>query len=92
MSNKSTASTTITRGRKGSVKDSLTLDDVSSLIRQSEERIKSCFKDEIAALTEKIATLENNLSVVQTECSRLDFEVTRMKDIITNQQLTIENH
>lgn len=81
-----------TRSRKGSIKDSLTLNDISELIRQSEERIIGFVKNELSQLSDKLTKIESCLSSVQTECVRLDQEVSKMKVILSNQQMQIENH
>lgn len=91
MASKSTTPVT-TRGRKGSMKDSVTIDDIQNLILKSEERMKAFFREEIAVLTERLVRLEDSLSSVQTECVRLDDEVTKLKTVITSQQLQIEGN
>ena len=80
------------RGRKGSVKDTctITISDISSLIRESEERIKSHFKDELKAITDRLDRFEQHLSSVQTECARLDSEVSTLKKLVISQQMQIE--
>lgn len=94
MTNK--ASTPVTRSRKGSLKESVTIDDISALmdskLRESEDRMKKYIKDEITFLTEKIGKLENSLSSVQTECARLDQEFLKIKDVLINQQLQVEKN
>lgn len=42
-----------TRGRRGSVKDVLSLDDISALLNLSEERLAKCFKEEVKLLERK---------------------------------------
>ena len=84
----------ITRGRKASLKEYnvLTIDDNSSLLMKSEERLKAFFRDEIAGLTKRLTKLEDSLSSVQTECAHLNDDVSKLKEVITNQQLQIESH
>jgi hypothetical protein len=82
------------RPRKGSVehiKDPTKV-DFAALLRETEERIKNCFKDEIKSVTERLDKIERNISVVQTECVRLDAEVTTIKRIIVLQQQSIERN
>ena len=81
-----------TRSRKASLKDVSNVDEMSSLAKDVEERIRACFREEIAVLTEKFTKIESQLSVVQTECGRLGDELTKMKSIVVNQQLIIESH
>ena len=84
------------RSRKGSLKESITMDDISALFttisRESEERIINTLKAEISALNDKVSKLEGRLGTVQSECVRLDQEVSKMKSIIINQQMDIENN
>lgn len=82
------------RGRKGSAKDSSTvaISDIPALIRESEERIKSHFKDELKAITDRLDRFEQHLSSVQTECARLDSEVSTLKELLISQQMQIEGH
>lgn len=86
----------VTRGRKGSQKEGvstgITLDEFSVLLRETEERLKKCFKDEISVLSERLVDVEKALSSVQIECARLDVENARMKEVILNQQMQLENH
>ena len=81
-----------TRSRKGSLKDSVTIDDITTLLRDTEDRIKNCFKDEISRLTAKIVNLEANLSIVQNECALMDSELSKMRRTIVSQQLQIEGN
>lgn len=86
-----------TRGRKGSLKDmsmssSDVSDIVSEIVRKSEERLKAFFKDEIKALRDRIESMEVHVSLAQSECSRLDFEVTTIKEVIIKQQMQLENY
>ena len=80
-----------TRARKGSIKDSVHRFD-AEIILESEERIKACFKKEISKLVERLDNLENVISSVQGECVRLDEEVTKIKNVICEQQLKIEKY
>ena len=91
MASKSSTPIT-TRGRKASIKDGITIEDISSLILKSEDRMKAFFKNEIMMLTERLSGVEKCLSYVQTECAHLDDEVSKLKTVIVNQQLQIEAH
>lgn len=82
----------ITRGRKASLKDTSAIEDISTLILKSEERMKAFFREELSVLTERLIKLEDNLSSVQTECARLNDEVSILKRAITTQQVQIEEH
>ena len=81
-----------TRGRRGSVKEVPSLDDISALLKHTEERLVKCFREEVASLREEVKQLERKLSSTQTECSRLDDEVRTLRGIICNQQNMIEVH
>lgn len=67
------------RGRRGSLKDSITLNDVAEIVRESEKRMKAFIKDEIKILTDRLAQIETNVSLMKTECVRLDDEVSKIK-------------
>jgi regulator of replication initiation timing len=60
------------------------------LIQESEERVKKYIKDELTVLMEKYSKIERHVSAVQSECVRLDIEVSKIKEIIEKQQLQIE--
>jgi hypothetical protein len=86
------------RSRKGSVevtKDAA-CSDFASLVRESEERIKNFVKDEIAksiqTLCNRLLTIEKNVSVMQSEFVGLDDEITKVKQVIINQQKYIETN
>ena len=64
----------------------------SSALRVMEERLKSFFKSEIVTLVEKMERIEDKLLAVQSECIRIDGELSKVKSIISNQQLIIEKH
>ena len=81
-----------TRGRKGSVKEVPSLDDISSLLKLTEERLAKCFREEVASLRGEVKTLEKKLSLALTECSRLNEEVDTLKNVLCSQQRTIEIH
>ena len=82
-----------TRGRKGSTKDAnvLSASDVANLLRESEERMKKIFKEEMSLIADKLTKIENSLSSVQTECARLDDEILKIKKVIKGQQIQIES-
>ncbi len=90
MANK--PSPAFTRGRKGSVKEMISIDDISILIRESEERILSIFQREIDYVKEKVEKIEAHLASVHSDCMRLDNEVSKIKDVIAGQQLQIEKN
>lgn len=85
-----------TRGRKGSLNELITLEDIAVLIRESEERMKSYIEGKIDCLAEKITALESSLSIVQSECvridNRIDNELVKMQETIVGQQLQIESN
>lgn len=81
-----------TRGRKGSMRDGSSIEDIPTLIRESEERIKNLFKSELASLNERLDKIDGRLSSVQSECVRLDTEISTLKDIVIHQQLQLEKH
>ena len=63
--------------------------------RHSFARVKKglCFlREEIAALSERIEKIENNLSSVHVQCIQIDSEVSKIKDVILNQQQQIEKN
>jgi hypothetical protein len=78
--------------RRGSINDPITLGDITNLLRETEERLKNWFKDEMSFLKEKVTKLESSLSMAQNECVRLDTELTKMKETIISQQLQIESN
>ena len=88
MAGKSPANT---RARKGSLKDSLSPNDVLELIRASEERIKQCIKDEVSALTDKLSKIETTLCSVQNDCALLEAQVEKIKHVINCQQIQLED-
>lgn len=72
-------------GRQGSV-EALSLDDVKSLIFESEERIMS----KLDNLCSSISTLESKFDSIKTEQIRLGLEVKGIKEVILRQQEQIE--
>jgi hypothetical protein len=80
-----------TRSRKGSVKETAPLIS-ADLILECEERIKACFRSEISKLIARVDKIESVISSVQTECVRLDEQILRIKDVICDQQIKIENY
>ena len=81
-----------TRSRKTSLKDTPSSSSISDLIRESEERLKEFFKTEMSLVTQKLSKIETALSAVQTQCLRLDSEVSEVKEVIFKQQTQIEAH
>ena len=85
-------STPKTRGRKGSAETI----DIAEMLRETEERLKAYIKHEILSfatrLDERLESLERNLTAVQIEYTRIESEHVKMKDIIIQQQLQIEEH
>lgn len=91
-----------TRGRKGSLKDSVkdsNPSDFTAMLVALEDRLKAFIKSEVASLasqvtslTTKVDNIEQKLSSVQTDCLRLDNEIQTIRRVITDQQLTIESH
>ena len=65
---------------------------LTTLINDVEQRIKACFREEIADLKDKLKSFESQISVINTECGRLGDELNNVKKIIVNQQLIIESH
>ena len=94
MSQKSSANSPVgTRGRKGSSsKEVFSLAEVTSLIKDVEQRIKACFREEIADLKDKLTSFECQISAINSECGRLGDELKNVKSVIVNQQLVIESH
>ena len=82
------------RNRKGSLKDPKDSadSDLSSLLRETEERMKTFFRDEVKTLHDRMANIENSILSLKTECIRLDDDVLRIKEAIMAQQKQIENH
>ena len=84
-----------TRGRKGSsttTKENLNLSDISALIHESEARIKDFVKTEIGAVNSRLERFEATLFSVKNDCERLEVEVSKIKQIINEQQIMIEKH
>lgn len=90
------ASPKTTRSRKGSLKDAKDLSikptDLSSLFHEFEERMKSFMKEELKAITDRLSNIENKISSLKVNCTRLDNDVAEIKEIVTKQQLRIESH
>ena len=84
--------------RKGSAKDqaaevdSASPSDIASLLRETEDRLMKFFKDEICKVTDRLDRMEKNISSLQCECIRLDNEMTKTREVLIRQQVTIENH
>ena len=72
------------------MKETSVSSDFADLLRESEERLKTFIEDRFNTLTEKLTKIESALSAVQTECARLDSEITVIRDTICKQQLQIE--
>ena len=94
MSDKAKSSPAMqTRGRKGSLtKESVTLSDISALIRESEERIKGFFRTELEAVNNRLERFEATLFSVKNDCDQLEDEIAKIKRIINEQQIMIEKH
>lgn len=80
------------RSRRGSLKNDIKLKDVAELIRESEERMKSFIKEEIKSVTDRLTQIEANASLMQSECVRLDDELSKIRNVVINQQLLVEDH
>ena len=78
------------KSRKASLRDTPVPSDFADLLRESEERLKTFIEDRLNTVTEKLTKIESALSAVQTECTRLDSEVTIIRDAICKQQLQLE--
>ena len=80
--------------RKGSLKETkdISVNDLPLLLRESEERIKSFFKDEIKTLTDRLSNIETNISAIKVEAVRMDNDISTMRDVIIKQQMRIESH
>ena len=90
--NKNKSPAVVTRSRKGSLKKTPTLSDISGLILESEARIKNFLKEEIAAVHERLEKFEHKLSCVQSQIVQTDDEVSKLRSVILDQQLQIESH
>ena len=90
--NKNKSPAVVTRSRKGSLKETPTLSDISGLILESEARIKNFLKEEIAAVHERLEKFEHKLSCVQSQIVQTDDEVSKLRSVILDQQLQIESH
>ena len=58
----------------------------------SEMCIRDSFKDELKVITDRLDRFEQHLSSVQTECARLDSEVSTLKELLISQQMQLEGH
>lgn len=81
-----------TRGRKGSLKEPVTYEELTALLNDHEKRMRECFRDEISALVGRMQKIEDNLEKIQFECVNFESEVSQLKEIITKQQMQIESH
>ena len=87
-----------TRGRKGSLKEPVSLSDVAELIRESEERmkvfledkLKTIVREELCAINDRLSDFGSTLSTLQGECVRLDDQISTIKNIIFRQHLHLE--
>lgn len=91
MSGRQTRSNSVTdtsmkRRKSDSHEIKFSLEDVRSLIQQSEDRIISKLEDVVS----RIERLEKRIDNVQTEQIRLDLEVNVIKKVVQNQQRVIE--
>ena len=83
------------RARKGSLKEANKDTgnvDLSLLIRESEERIKSFFREEMKNINNRLLNIENNMSNLKMNCVRLDEEIVQIKEVLAKQHARIENH
>ena len=80
-----------TRSRKASLnKDAQSFEAmVSLLIRESEERLKQFFLKEFG---QRLDRLESHFSHIQSECARMDDEISSIKKVIISQQYLVEDH
>ena len=72
--------------RSNSRSNAVTLDDIRSLILESESRVRN----DIDKVFKRIENIENTLAGIQTEQIRIDIEVENVKEVVTNQQLLLE--
>ena len=81
MAQKSTTNSPAqTRGRKGSLnKDLFSFAEVTTFINDVEQRVKACFREEIADFKDKLKSFESQISVINTECGRLGDELNNVK-------------
>ena len=79
-------STKQTKSATGPQETKFSLEDVRSLLQQSEARIISKLEDVLS----RIERLEKRIDSVQTEQIRLDLEMTGIKKVVINQQHVIE--
>lgn len=82
------------RNRKGSIKDPKDSSDCdfSVLLRETEERMKSFFKEEIKGLHDRMSSIESSILSLKNECIRLDDNLLSMREVIVAQQKQIEKH
>ena len=92
MSDSPKSNKAATRSRKGSLKEGITLSDVAEIIRESEERMKAFIRDEIKSVTDRLAVIEASVSSMQTECVRFDDEISKIKKVIINQHIRVEDN
>ena len=67
---------------------SFTLEDVSELIRKSEEKIL----DRLDDVLQKFSILETRMDAIQTEQIRIDMEMVKLKEVVVRQQEQIEKN
>ena len=81
------------RSRKGSLKDPSepSVPDFAALLKETEERMKSFFREEIKSIYDRISTIETSVLSLKTETVRLDSEIQSIQDVILRQQITIES-
>ena len=79
---------------KGSLKGTKDIyaNDLSLLLRESEEGMKCLFKEEIKSIADRLSNTENNVSSIKMEAVRMDNKITMMKDVIMKQQMRVESH
>ncbi|MEL7308770.1 MAG: hypothetical protein AAGK05_13455, partial [Pseudomonadota bacterium] len=70
----------------------IALSDVAEIIRESEERMKTFIKEEIKSVTDRLTVIETNVSLMQTECVRFDEELSKIKKVLSDQHLRVEEH
>ena len=93
MSARKTRSNSVTDGpskqaRRASIDGRLSLEDVKSLIQESENRIIS----KLECIVSRIDQIDKKIDRVQAEQVRLDLEMKSVKQVVLTQQRAIEAH
>ena len=70
--------TKTSKTRKTSLKETndVSTNNLSLLLRESEERMKCFFKEEIKSITDRLSNIENSISSIKIEAVRMDNKIT----------------